>query len=226
MKQRIDKPELIDLGPAYYSDNEYTAWLIQMERIGRLLGSNKATLNAFKNLKSRPKSILDVGCGGGDFTYLLAQEFSHASVLGIDISEPAINYARKNKAQNIAFELRKKPELDEPLGSFDVVTSTLVCHHLSDTQIIDFLKRAKVVARQAIIINDLHRHWLAYYGFKIISRAFFHNRLIIHDGPLSIARAFTYSDWKKYLEAAGFYATQYKISWHWLFRWIVVVELI
>lgn len=227
--KRIMKPEIIDLGPEYYTKEEYFTWLNQMERVGRLLGGNRATLKAFDSLNVMPKSILDVGCGGGKFAYILALKYPGARVVGIDISQDAIDYARKKLAKrpisNLCFEYRENPELNEQEKSFDIVTSTLVCHHLDDATIIDFFKRASKVARKAIIINDLERNWVAYYGFLLLSKIMFSNRLIQNDGPLSIRKGFVYNDWLNYLKEAGFDEDRYNISYNWLFRWVVTVKI-
>jgi len=224
--QRSNQKELIDLGPTFYSDQEYIDCLKKLDLIGRVLGGDWATLSAFANRDSYD-TILDVGCGGGQFTKRLAEKYPLAKVTGIDISEKAIAFAKESldpSISNIHFEVPASSQLDYPDNSFDVVTSTLVCHHLTDEMLIDFLKRSYRIAKKTIIINDLHRHIVSEIGFIILSKIFFRNRLIMHDGPLSIRRAFTRNDWKAYLKAADIPTSQYKISWHWAFRWIVVIR--
>lgn len=231
MKQRIHVPELIDLGPPHYTPEEYHDCLRQLGRIGRYLGGNRATLKLFKTLDAPPTSILDVGCGGGFFTLQLAKTYPKAHVEGIDISEEAISYAnqllaehqQKNGVSNLTFTLPKTPELNSPPNSYDVVTSTLVCHHLTDAQIIQFLQKSVAVAKEAVIINDLHRHPLAYSSFSFIAPLFFQNRLIVHDGLLSIRKSFTRSDWESLLSQAEIPSHAYSLSWHWPFRWGLVI---
>ena len=99
--------------------------------------------------------------------------------------------------------------------------ATLVCHHMQDATLIDFLKKACSIAKRKVILNDLHRHPLALWGFQALAPLFFRNRLIQHDGPLSVRRAFTREDWKRYLTAAGISPDRYTIRWQWAFRWIV-----
>jgi 2-polyprenyl-3-methyl-5-hydroxy-6-metoxy-1,4-benzoquinol methylase len=231
MKKRIYDPELLDLGPSFYTLAEYNDCLYQLGRIGTATGGDTATLRVLKKLPYSFDSILDVGCGGGTFTIKLAQEFTQAHVVGIDINGNAIEYAQAQLAPlrqnlpNVRFELRHKPDLSEEPKSFDIVTASLVCHHFTDEVLIDFLKRARTIARKGIVINDLHRHWLAYAGFSVIAPLFFRNRLIRSDSLLSIQRSFIYSDWVTYLQKAGFNEQDYSISWHWLFRWIVRVDI-
>ncbi len=231
MKTRSKELEIMDLGPAHYTMDEYYDCLRKLGILGNLLGSDRATIRAMKALHPTPQSFLDVGCGGGSFACKIARTFNHAQVCGIDIDTCAIQYAQnildtKNSSlrDRVRFVHRSKPELSEPEKSFDVVTATLVCHHLSDDQLIDFFIRAGKVARQAIVINDLHRHPLAIFAYKLIT-PFLRNRLCVFDGLCSIRRAFTRSELEQYLHAAGYTKAQYVISWRPLFRWIIVVNL-
>lgn len=226
VSQRSHQPEWLDLGSAYYTASEYSDCLYQLDRVGRFLGGDRATFKAFERLKSSPSSILDVGCGGGLFTQRLAQRYPQTEVVGIDISQEAIAFAQKHTSSepNIQFIVPLSPQLDYPPNRFDVVTSTLVCHHLSDQELIAFLKQACRTAKQAVILNDLHRHPLATAGFATLVPLFFRNRLIWHDGLLSIQRAFKYKEWVNYLNAAGIHQDYYTITWHWAFRWIVTID--
>lgn len=230
IQQRSYQAELIDLGPSYYTDQEYEECLYQLGRIGHLLGGNRASLSIFRKLHLNPQSILDVGCGGGFFTMDLAQCFPQAQVLGIDTNSQAIAFAKKRlqdkkpRLTNVSFEIPLTPQLNDSSYQFDVITSTLVCHHLSDYELVEFLKSSYRIAKKAVIINDLHRHSWAYYGFKLISPVLFPNRLIQHDGLLSIQRSFTRKDWVRYLQAADIPLEYCQISWHWAFRWIVAIN--
>lgn len=223
---RSYEPELLDLGPSYYSQAEYDDCLVQLSRIGRFLGGNKATLKTLYKIPGT-KTILDVGCGGGQFAMQLGKEFPHADITGVDISSKAIEFANtrlmETHLKNVKFETSDE-NLSFPSNSFDIVTSTLVCHHLNDEQLINFLKQSYRIARHAIVINDLHRHWLAYSGFSLIAGLFFPNRLIYHDGLLSIKRAFKKSEWIGYLKAAGIPLEHCSISWHWAFRWVLSID--
>lgn len=213
--------EILDLGN--YTVEEYEDCLIKLDRVGRWLGGHAANFKALD--RSHPQSILDVGCGGGQFTIAMARQFPQAKVVGLEVNPLAIAFARRHLKElpdaqrNVSFELC--PELNQPDDSYDVVIATLVCHHLDDTSLINFLKNAYRVAAKRVIINDLHRHLFALLGFKALSPLFFRNRLVMHDGPLSIKRAFTRKEWVDYLAAAVI--NNYSIRWHWAFRWLVEI---
>lgn len=229
--KRSNEKEWMDLGPPYYSPAQYDHCLYQLDRVGHYLGGDRATLWAFDQLKSDPKSILDVGCGGGSFTIQLAKRYPKARVVGIDTSEAAIKYAKQQlekvnpQVKNIEFIVSQQPKLEYPAKSFDVITSTLVCHHMSDQELVEFLKESYVIANQAIILNDLHRHPLASISYAIIAPLLFRNKMITHDGSLSIKRSFVRSDWNALLAAAKIPLNNCSVTWHWAFRWIASITI-
>lgn len=224
---RSHELEYLDLGSDQYTNEEYIDCMSKLGKIGVYLGGNRASFNALKTLETCPESILDVGCGAGAFTRLLAHHYPKTKVVGIDISQEAIQTAHQQSDRslypNLSFELRTHPSFNEPPNSFDVVIATLLCHHMTDDQIIDFIRKGSRASRKSLIINDLQRHPLAYYSFAAIAPIFFNNRLILHDGLLSIKRGFTKNEWVTYLNVAGIGENQYKISWNWAFRWIVTI---
>ncbi|HRD56139.1 MAG TPA: methyltransferase domain-containing protein [Parachlamydiaceae bacterium] len=218
--------ELIDLGSSHYTQEEYEDCLHQLSRIGHFLGGNRATFKALdRHLKI--ESILDLGCGGGQFALELGKRYPKIKVVGVDIASDAIEYAnkqlKKTALKNVSFN-QMSSSSSCLSNAFDVVTTTLVCHHLNDEELIDFLKNAYQTAKKAVIINDLHRHWLAFSSFALISKIFFRNRLIHHDGLLSIKRAFTKQDWIHYLKAACIPLEHCRISWYFAFRWVVHID--
>ncbi len=231
LNHRSYDPEIIDLGPAHYTVAEYDECLQKLSRVGRWLGGNAANFRALNRVSPSLESILDVGCGGGDFTILMAQHYPEAKVVGIEINPLAIDYAKRLLAAqthppaNVIFQWRKQAELPDPPKSYDVVMATLVCHHMQDATLIDFLKKACAIAKRKVILNDLHRHPFALWSFQALATLFFRNRLVQHDGPLSVRRAFTREDWKHYLSAADISPDRYTICWQWAFRWIVEIEV-
>ena len=80
-------------------------------------------------------SVLDVGCGTGEVTILAKMRAKNGKVYGIDPAPEMITVARKKAA-------RKKLDIDFRIGvieslpfadsSLDVVTSSLMMHHLPE----------------------------------------------------------------------------------------------
>ena len=100
------------------------------------------------------------------------------------------------------------------------MTCSLFCHHFTDDELVTLLRQWRAQAQVAVIINDLHRHWLAYHSIKWLTRLLGGSYLVRHDAPLSVARAFRRKDWVALLARAGI--TRYELRWRWAFRWQVI----
>jgi len=225
-KERSKELEILDLGPAHYTLDEYTHCLTLLGRINQWLGGFKATKKAFLNLKHTPKSILEIGCGGGQLCHHMSAWFPEAQITGIDINAAAVQEAQRFNLsnQNVTFENQQNKTLPYASNQFDVVTTMLVCHHMNDHELVEFLKECYRICRFAVIINDLHRHFLAYTSFLLITPLLFPNRLIKNDGCLSVRRAFHKKDWLDALNQAGFSKNQYELCWNWAFRWTLTLK--
>ena len=67
-----------------------------------------------------PTTILDAGCGLGYTTMVIAEVFPNARVLGIDLAEDAITYA-KNQHKNASFGVVALDPSGERIGTFDLI---------------------------------------------------------------------------------------------------------
>lgn len=80
-------------------------------------------------------SVLDVGCGTGEVTLVAKVRAQHGSVYGIDPAPEMIAVARKKAARkrlNIDFRVGVIEALPFSDASIDVVTSSLMMHHLPE----------------------------------------------------------------------------------------------
>lgn len=78
------------------------------------------------------KKVLDIGCGMGQHA-LQYSKMGALSVLGIDISEKMLAYARKNNcASNIEYKRMAFEELDDLEQKFDVITSSLAFDYVEN----------------------------------------------------------------------------------------------
>jgi hypothetical protein len=69
-------------------------------------------------------------------------------------------------------------------------------------------------------VNDLHRHWFPYQGFRLLSTVMGWHPFVRHDGPLSIARAFHRDEIERLLDSAGV-ADKAQVHWRFPFRFCV-----
>lgn len=85
-----------------------------------------------------PLKVLDVGCGGGILSEALARH--GAQVIGIDLSQQAIEVARQHaKEQGLAIEYRYQSAealADEMPEQFDVVTCLEMLEHVPQPQVV------------------------------------------------------------------------------------------
>jgi len=75
---------------------------------------------------------LDAGCGSGRFTVALAKRFQE--VVGIDISEPLIEIAQRERPRrNVTYRVADLMAFENSAG-FDVVFSATTLHHLREIE--------------------------------------------------------------------------------------------
>ncbi len=228
MRTRSLAKELIDLGANYYTPKEYSDCLRLLFRLNRLLGVFRSTRRVLRHVPAT-SSLLDVGCGDGLFLLHLSRYYPHLQLHGMDVSAVAIALAQqtaqawqaRQEATQVSFTQQAELRLNLPECSVDIVLTTLVCHHLEDDELVLFLRNAYQAATRMVIINDLHRHYVAYWFYYCLSPWLFRNRLITHDGLISIQRAFKRADWLRLLARAGI--QRYQIQWQFPFRWQVIL---
>ena len=206
--------------------------LRELETINKFLGGNYVTLNGLEQLitvrADRKVSIADLGCGGGDLLRLIKKwSLKHnipVDLTGIDANPFILKYALENTASGDDIKYEVLNIFSEPFKQkrFDVVTATLFFHHFSDDDLIQIFSQLRRQVRVGLVINDIHRHWAAYFLIKWLTRFFSRSGMVKFDAPLSVLRAFRKKEWKAILNQSGF--THYTIRWMWAFRWQVVVK--
>jgi ubiquinone/menaquinone biosynthesis C-methylase UbiE len=181
--------------------------------INRYLGNYRAVLSGLGRLIEEQKlkrfSLIDVGTGSGDIPALIAswarRRHLNAQLIGLD-PEPVTLRAAVNQTRDypeIAVVRGDGRALPLASDSVDFVLSSQMLHHFSEDDIINLLRGWSRVARRAIIVCDLVRHPLAYYGIRLVTKAFTRNIMTRTDGPLSVQRAFTLEEWRELFERAG-----------------------
>jgi SAM-dependent methyltransferase len=168
-------------------------------------------------------SILDVGFGHGDMLRAIwrwsQRRGLKVDLHGIDLnplSEAAAKHATPSHMK-IDFQTGDIFAIDSA-RRYDFVISSLVTHHMSDAQIVAFLRWMAQHAARGWFVNDLHRHAVSYHAFRLLSALAGWHRFVRHDGPVSIARSFRREDWQKLLQEAG---VPGDIRWHMPFRYCV-----
>ena len=142
-------------------------------------------------------------------------------LIGIDANPDAIEYANELSSEypELSFDAIDIFSDDFQKLDFDVVLCTLFLHHFKDDKLISFLQPTVQSAKIGVVVNDLHRHRIAYFLFKIIG-LFIKNKMVREDGLTSILRAFKKRDLENISNQVK---AQFSIQWKWAFRyqWIL-----
>ncbi len=85
---------------------------------------------------------------------------------------------------------------------WDFVVSNLVAHHMTHDQLVAFLSFMDREAGMGWLVNDLHRHGFAYYGYPLLARIGRWHPIVRHDGRMSIARSYRPDEWPPLLSQA------------------------
>ena len=94
-----------------------------------------AYINQVLDSRPSPKTILDIGCGGGIMTEQLRTHFPDASIVGIDISAHSIECAQNHATENnYVIDYRVGSAYETRLGdeSCDMVVMLDILEHLDD----------------------------------------------------------------------------------------------
>ncbi|MBO6829927.1 MULTISPECIES: methyltransferase domain-containing protein [unclassified Flagellimonas] len=204
--------------------------LDKLGSINKWLGGNRVTLNGLRQLlehqpKDKVYTIVDIGCGHGDILRLIGDygrkhDFSF-QLIGIDANQDAIDYAVELSAAYDELSFKKLDVFSEEFQAmeYDVVLSTLFLHHLDETEIRSLLQLMSTKAKLGVVVNDLHRHRLAYGLFKLLGTVI-SNHMIVQDGLTSVLRAFKRKEIEQISNQLNLNS---QISWKWAFRyqWLI-----
>jgi len=161
-------------------------------------------------------SVLDVGFGDGDMLRAIARAFGDRAVLtGIDINPRSQPAAAAVTPPGMAIDYRTGDAFALP-DRFDFIVSSLTAHHMDDAGLVTFLRWMEASAVRGWFVNDLHRHWLAWRGFRLLALAARWHPFVRHDGAVSVTRSFRRADWDQLLGDAGIAGAT--VAWKFPFR--------
>jgi ubiquinone/menaquinone biosynthesis C-methylase UbiE len=98
--------------------------------------------------------VLEIGCGTGSFTRLLAERANH--ITAIDLSAEMIRIARLRSANlsNISYEVGDFQQMDLISSHFDCIVMIATLHHLPEEEVLEKVRRA-LKPNGVVIIHDL-----------------------------------------------------------------------
>lgn len=187
----------------------YSAILADLAQVNALTFAARPTL-AFLESVVQPGhrlKLLDVGFGHGDMLRRIARWGARRGVecelVGIDLNPRSETIARAATPCEMQIVYRTGDFAELAGEGWDVVVSSLVAHHMSRDQLIGFLHFMERESARGWLVNDLHRHRLAHFGYPLMARMMGWHRIVREDGTLSIARAFRLGEWAELLAAAS-----------------------
>ena len=221
-------PETEMMDGADVSEAEFAACLSDLARVNTVTRARPPTLAWLTHAtRGWPRgtafTLLDVGFGEGDMLRAVHRWATRRGLRpilsGVDLNPRSAPAARAATDAGLGIDYETGdvfgPAYDHP---FDFVVSSLVAHHMADAEIVRFLGWMERTARRGWFVNDLHRHPVAFYGFKVLSTLARWHRFVRHDGPVSVARSFRRADWDALLAAAGVARDAVTVRWRLPFR--------
>lgn len=219
--RRATAPELMDAIDLPF--DRYAAVLADLAQINSMTRAATPTLRwlsrATRGLSSF--TLLDVGFGHGDMLRRIARwaraHGMDATLTGVDLNPRSEVVARAatpagddiTYCTGDAAALALRP---------DVIVSSLVAHHMTDEEVVAFLRWMDRTAVRGWFVNDLHRHWVAWLGFRLLAFVMRWHPIVKHDGALSVRRAFTRAEWEQLVACAGIARDAVTIRWSFPFR--------
>lgn len=229
--RRSAEPEMMDL--PNQRRELLTEDLRNLRLINRYLGCHRNVLRGLARLvwvnKLQSFTLLDVGTGSADIPEVIARwaRRNHVKTRIAALERDPVSL------EEAAEQIRKFPEITLVRGdgmsppfdaaSFDFVLASQLLHHFSDSQIIAALRMWARLARRAIIVNDLLRHPLAYQGIRLVTKTFTRNEMTRADGPRSVERACTISEWRELFRRAN--VGEFSVQWALPFRVLGVISI-
>jgi ubiquinone/menaquinone biosynthesis C-methylase UbiE len=210
-KQRSYELEHLDTGN--YTPEEYEHCISELQLVNRWMGDahalKQSLLKDVEQNSLKEFSVLDVGAGSGELLRVAAtwarSTGRRFKGVGLELNE--------RSAQAIREESNGFPEITSVRGDglrlpfaaaeFDYVMCSLFTHHFVDEQVVHILREMSRVARRRIFVIDLHRDPVPYFFYTTLGKLVLKNRLLRHDGALSILRSFKADELKTLGQRAG-----------------------
>jgi hypothetical protein len=152
--------------------------------------------------------VLDVATGGADVPAVVVDWGRHRGVrvrvIGLDRHPVIAGLAAASSAAFpsvtvIQADARAIPFADR---AFHVCLCSLALHHLAVEEGLNLIRRLDRLSRIGFLLVDLLRSPSGYGGVWLMTRLS-RNRLVRHDGPLSVRRARSWEEYRGLVAASG-----------------------
>ncbi len=220
--RRVHVEELLDAGRA--GDPEVQTSLADLRRMNRFLGGRQVLRRLLREQVRRTGletfSLLDVATGSADLPAAVARWYPQARLVGLDFHLRHLRVADAPGVFLVCGDARRAPFAP---GSFDFVAASLFLHHLTEEETPTLLRHLAALARHALLISDLDRHWLPFHFLHWSAPLFARSPITRFDAPASVQRAFGPGELERMAEGVGF--RRFRARWHLPFRRSLAIEL-
>ena len=229
-RYRSNQSEIID--NLALQGSEMEAMLADLETVNRTLGGHHVTIDGIQTLlketsKNNNIVIADIGCGDGAMLREIAdfglQNGYQFTLVGIDANAHILEKARQSSKAYKNISYAQETIFDGiPANNYDITLCTLFLHHFGSKDCTSIIKTLTKASKVGVVINDLHRNWLAFWGFRLFSSIFIKTAIAKHDGLVSVARSFKRRELDIIAKKSNI--IDYTIAWKWAFRWQFIIK--
>lgn len=207
---RTDRPELLDRDDTTAERRQQI--ILALDRAHRRLRTYDRFCSLLRPaaLATGPRPhILEIASGHGELAIALDRDLRTRGfdplVTGSDVMPELVELASENaRRSGSAAQFRRLDatalELDD--DSIDLAVNALVLHHLGFDQVVQALRELRRVARTAVLI-DLLRSPLLFAPVTLAVGALSGSVDCVHDGAISMRKAWSVADWRVAIERAG-----------------------
>ncbi len=208
--------------------------LSDLRGVNRWLGGTRVVLRHLARLIDRnPREryrVLDIGTGSGDIPLSILR-WAKARGIGMEIvatdNHPTtLELARRHTAEAREITIESADALALPYEdrAFDLALCSTALHHFdAEEDVVRVLREMDRVTRIGFIVNDLARSRAALVGARLLAATVWRRHVLTrHDGPLSVRRAFTPAELRRFASTAGLAGA--RVHAHVPFRVALVVE--
>ena len=194
----------------------YTEVLHDLAQVNTVTLARRPTLDFLRRAVGGRKSFrcLDVGFGDGDMLRAIRswadRRGIEAELIGVDLNSRSVAAARERTPSTMRIDYRTGDYADLAGEGWDCIVSSLVAHHMTRDQLVQFLRFMDREAQMGWFVNDLRRSRFAWLGYPLLARVMNWHPIVRHDGRLSIARSYRREEWAPILASASIEGAEVK----------------
>jgi len=162
---------------------EYYDYVARVKK-GKYIGYNSQQkynrkIYELLNSKNQYKTILDAGCGTGEFTADLAKNFPESEVVGVDYSKEMLTLCQ-SKPENLHLQIGNLLDLPFSDGEFDLTLCLGVMSNIERRNWKTLIKELSRVTKKCVIIQTINKNSPLFLLAKI--RQFFRKEKFLFEG--------------------------------------------